>query len=52
MDFAVGVDERGCDDNFVELVAPPSVPLNMSAMPVLKRNGASIHDTNSVDSSL
>jgi len=43
MDFTVGVDERSCDNNFVERVAPPSLPLNMSAMPILKRNGVKIH---------
>lgn len=51
MDLPVGVDERGCNNDFVERVAPPSLPLNMSAMAILKRNGVTIHVGRSVDSS-
>jgi len=51
MDFAVGVNERGCDNDFVERVTPPSLPRIMFAVLILKRNGATIHVNSSAGSS-
>jgi len=51
MNFTVCVNERGCDNDFVERVTPPSLPRIMFALLILKRNGVTIHVNSSAVSS-